>query len=151
MSRALVVVEEPSREQHLLERARAFAVGEDTEIVVLALATPDEYEAVEETLAEIGRIEHTTYDVDDIGEGVFGDVADVAHDVLAPAVEYELHTAVQETGEQADAILDLATRTGCDHVFLSGRRRSPTGKAVFGDRTQRVILTFDGYVTVSMS
>lgn len=150
MTRALVVVEEPSRERSLLERARAFAVGGKTDVAALALATPEAYEAVEETLDEIGRIEHTSYDVDDVMEGVAGDVDDVVGDVLEPTVEYDLHTAVVETDEQADAILDLANSTDCDHVFLPGRRRSPTGKAVFGDRTQRVILNFDGYVTVSM-
>jgi hypothetical protein len=33
-------------------------------------------------------------------------------------------------------------------VFLAGRKRSPTGKALFGDQTQAVILDFDGAVTV---
>lgn len=150
MTRALVVIEEPSRERNLLERARAFAVGRETDLVALALATPEEYEAVEATLDEIGRIEHTSYDVDDVMEGVAGDVDDVVSDVLDPTVEYDLRTAVVEPDEQADTILGLANSTDCDHVFLPGHRRSPTGKAVFGDRTQKVILNFDGYVTVSM-
>jgi len=34
-------------------------------------------------------------------------------------------------------------------VFVRGRRRSPTGKAVFGDTAQAVILNFDGFVTVA--
>jgi len=32
-------------------------------------------------------------------------------------------------------------------VFLTGKKRSPTGKAVFGDRSQAIILNFDGPVT----
>ena len=154
MTRPLVVVEDPDRDRGLVERARAVAVGEGTDLVVVALATPEEYEDVAATLDAIGRTEHTSYDEDAVLEGLWGDVDDLAGDVLGggegTVVAYDLHTQVVADDDQAEAIVDVADRTGCDHVFVSGRRRSPTGKAVFGDRTQQVILDFDGYVTVAM-
>lgn len=79
-----------------------------------------------------------------------GDVEDVASEVLGTTVDYEVRTVVLDTSDQAEAIVDIAERTDCDHIFVPGYRRSPTKKAVFGDRAQRVILDFDGYVTVSM-
>jgi len=54
---------------------------------------------------------------------------------------------VSGDGQAADKILDTADARDADHIFLSGKRRSPTGKAVFGDRAQAVILNFDGPVT----
>ncbi|WP_254271611.1 universal stress protein [Haloarcula marina] len=150
MTRTLTVIEDTDRDRALLQKARTVALGEGNDIVVVALATPDEYEDVASTLDEIGRVEHTSYDEDDILEGLSGDVQDLASDVLGEAVEYVLRTVVEEKGAQADAVIEIATETGSDHVFIPGSRRSPTGKAVFGDRTQRVLLNFDGFVTTSM-
>lgn len=150
MSSALIVIEDVDRDRELLERARAFAVGEGTDLVVLSLATPSEYESVSETLDAIGDVEHTSYNEDDVLEGISGEIDDLAADVLGEQVDYELVTEIVED-DQAEAIIEVAERTGCDHVFVSGRRRSPTGKAVFGDRTQQILLNFDGYVTVSMA
>lgn len=150
MTRILITVERADRDRELLERARALAVGAETDLLVVALATPDAYETIEETLGAIGRAEHTNYTADDVLDGVSADVEDVANDVLEPDVKYELRTIIAEKDEQAEALLGVANRTDCDHIFLSGYRRSPTKKAIFGDRAQRVILDFDGYVTVGM-
>lgn len=150
MTGPLIVIEDTDRDRDLLKRARSFAVGDGSDLIVVALATPDEYEEMAETLEAIGRAEHTSYDEDAIREGVWGDVDDAASDVLDGAVDYDLRTVVAETDDQAEEIMDVAERTGRDHVFLPGVRRSPTGKAIFGDRTQQVILNFDGYVTVAM-
>jgi nucleotide-binding universal stress UspA family protein len=149
MGRSLVVVEDVDRDSDLLDRARAFAVGEETDLVLLALVTPEEYEDLAETLDAIGQAEHTTYDESAILDGLAGDVEELADDVLGDAVGYEVRVEVTDDN-QADRIIAAADAGDCDHVFLPGRRRSPTGKAVFGDRTQRVILDFGGYVTVAM-
>jgi nucleotide-binding universal stress UspA family protein len=45
-------------------------------------------------------------------------------------------------------VLAEARHRGCDHVFVTGRKRSPAGKAIFGDVAQRIVLEFDGAVTV---
>lgn len=149
--RGLIVIEDPDRDRELLERARTFAIGGGTDLIVVALATPDEYEEIEATLDSIGRAEHVNYDEDAVLEGVWGEIDDLADEVLGAAVDYELRTVVVEEDDQPEEIVDLAERTGCDHVFASGDRRSPTGKAVFGDRTQKVILNFDGYVTTTIN
>lgn len=148
MTKLLVVIEDPDRDRELIERARSFAIGEEADIVVLTLATPQEYEDVTETLEAIGNAEHTSYSEDDVLESISGKSDDLAADILAETVDYELLTEIAE--DQGEAVIAAAERTACDHIFITGRRRSPTGKAVFGDRTQRVILNFDGYVTVSI-
>mgnify|MGYP000468816265 CR=1 FL=1 len=149
MGRALVVVEDVDRDRDLLERARSFAAGEGSDLVVLALVTPDEYEEVADTLDAIGQVEHTTYDESSILDGLSSDAETLAADVLGDEVAHEVRIEVSDD-DQAERIIAVADDAGCDHVFLPGRRRSPTGKAVFGDRTQRVILDFGGYVTVAM-
>jgi nucleotide-binding universal stress UspA family protein len=150
VTRGLVVVEDATRDEALLERARQFADGGDGDLVVVALATPEEYEELEATLETIGEAEGTSYDEAAVWEGLGGDVDDLAEDVLGDRVRYDRRTIVRPPEEQPDALLAIADRRDCDHILLPGRRRSPTGKAVFGDRTQQVLLRFDGHVTAAL-
>ena len=48
----------------------------------------------------------------------------------------------------AESITDLATELNADKIVISGRKRSPTGKALFGSVTQSVILNSEIPVTV---
>jgi nucleotide-binding universal stress UspA family protein len=52
-------------------------------------------------------------------------------------VSYTVRGAV---GEHATKIIDLATEVEADRVVVGGRKRSPTGKAVFGSVAQAVML-----------
>ncbi|WP_380674779.1 universal stress protein [Salinigranum sp. GCM10025319] len=61
-----------------------------------------------------------------------------AGDLLDEAgVEYEV---TESSGDPADAIIDAADEADADLIIIGGRKRSPTGKALFGSVTQTVIL-----------
>ena len=66
------------------------------------------------------------------------------------SIEFAAEGIVVDDDERADEIVAAAERLGCDHLFIVGRRRSPTGKALFGDVAQRVLLNFEGTVTLTM-
>jgi len=55
----------------------------------------------------------------------------------------------EDSAETVDAILSHADEAKADSLVLGGRKRSPTGKAVFGSVTQSVIMNTDRPVVVT--
>lgn len=71
-----------------------------------------------------------------------------AHDRLAEA---GVQTTVRhEQGEPDKQIVSVAQEVDAELIVMSGRKRSPSGKAVFGSVTQSVLLSADIPVTVLM-
>jgi nucleotide-binding universal stress UspA family protein len=64
-----------------------------------------------------------------------------AREVLEDAgVEYVLD---EESGSPAEEIVERADELDVDAICVAGRKRSPTGKALFGSVSQNVILETD--------
>ncbi|MCU4801984.1 universal stress protein [Halobacteria archaeon HArc-gm2] len=149
MERALVVLETSEDGQTILREAGELAAGVDARLDVLALMTPEEYEEKRETLEAAGKGEHTTYNE----RAVLDNRRQRAEETVEEALDdldVDWNTVAALVGDsetEADRILQSAEKHETDHVFLTGKKRSPTGKAVFGDRSQAVILNFDGPVT----
>ncbi|GGN10745.1 universal stress protein [Halarchaeum nitratireducens] len=69
-----------------------------------------------------------------------------AQDLLDDAgVETNL---IERSGDPSTEIVEAARDLDADLIALAGRSRSPTGKAVFGSTTQRVILEAERPVVV---
>lgn len=58
-------------------------------------------------------------------------------------------TVLEDSLEAVDNILRNAEEYDVDSIVLGGRKRSPTGKALFGSVTQKVILNTDRPVVVT--
>ncbi|SDZ85828.1 Universal stress protein family protein [Haloplanus vescus] len=64
--------------------------------------------------------------------------------------EQGLEVEVNESsGDPAEQLLDAARDADADLIVVGGRKRSPTGKALFGSVTQTVILNADRPVMVA--
>lgn len=149
MERALVMVESSAVSKRLVREAGELAAGVGADLKLLTTMDKDEYEDDIETMSTIADVERTSYsaaDVKESGRQFATDIARVELDDLD--VAYESICAVVEDGAKAPRIVDAAETHDCDYIFIAGRKRSPTGKAIFGDTAQRVILNFDGIVTV---
>ena len=145
MKRALAVVEASESAKELVREAGELTAGVGAELVLLHVTTNEEYEDTRTSLERIPNLE-SSYTAGQALEGARQFAEDLGREVLDGIdVEYEV---TGRLGDERDEILNAADEFGCDHVFLAGRKRSPTGKALFGDRTQSVILDFDGAVTV---
>ncbi|ADQ66345.1 universal stress protein [Halogeometricum borinquense] len=147
MKQALVVVTPGKRGRRLIREAGEYATGTDTELVLLTIIPEDEFEEKRRAVSEIGSSD-AIYTLEQAEGTAEREAMEIADDVLSELnVSYR---AVSTVGRKADTILDVAETEGVDHVFLGGRRRSPAGKALFGDVAQKVLLTFEGPVTLLM-
>ena len=54
----------------------------------------------------------------------------------------------REHGDPAEVIVEVGAELDVDNITMSGRRRSPTGKMLFGSTTQSVLLAAERPVTV---
>lgn len=145
MQRALVVIEPTETAKTLLREAGELAAGVDAELILVYGTTEEEYNERREDMARIPDID-TTYSLDQALDGARRFAKDMGRDVLSDIdVEWD---AVGRIGDKAEEVLALADERDCDHIFIAGRERSPTGKALFGDDTQRVILDSNVPVTV---
>mgnify|MGYP006277033263 FL=1 len=145
MDHALAVVGPDDVTKDLVREAGELAAGVDAQLTLLCVVSEEEYAEEREALEAIPEAD-VSYSVGQALEGARSFANDIGVETLDDVdIEYETAGAV---GDRAETVLDGAENHGCDHVFMTGQRRSPTGKAIFGDVTQRVILDFEGPVTV---
>ena len=102
-------------------------------VVLAHVFSDEEYSTVRKNL-NVDRNSELTPDDVAARYGIIRDFADRFDDV----VEYEVRGAVGHRGENVVAI---AEEVGADRVVVGGRKRSPSGKAVFGSTAQQIMLS----------
>lgn len=145
MDHALAVVGSTETAKRLVREAGELAAGVDAELTLLHVTDEEEYAEEREQLASVtsGAVSYSSGQAKD---GARNYAADVGRAVLDDVdVRYD---AAGRLGEFADVVLEEIDRTDVDHVFLTGPKRSPAGKALFGDDTQRIVLDSPVPVTV---
>lgn len=105
----------------------------------------DRAEGVGRTLAEMPFEEAEVvlvhvFEENPEGAGV-GQVGSVSHveKILTERADFEV-TPVGKSGDPAAGLLDTAEEFDANLLCVAGRKRTPTGKAIFGSVTQDVIL-----------
>ncbi|MFC7203145.1 universal stress protein [Haloferax namakaokahaiae] len=148
MDKGVVLIENTESHADLLREASEHAVGADAELVLLVTLTEDEFEEAQEVIDTIADVEHTSYTDDTALNAAVSDIEDLARSAVDSSVSYEIVPRVAADKERANTVIEVAEANEADHVYILGQNRSPTGKALFGDLAQYVILNFDGYVTL---
>ncbi|WP_227379304.1 universal stress protein [Haladaptatus halobius] len=147
MKRILAVIKPTETDLELLEEAGTIAAAVGIEVVVLAL----DFDGSENVSADAMQQWEGFADAnsDETAETVHRFAEYLGNRVLDPlGVEYLPIGERIETTRPSSKIIDVAKNHGCDHIYVTNRRRSPTGKALFGETAQSVILNFDGFVMV---
>ncbi|MBB6647301.1 universal stress protein [Halobellus ruber] len=102
---------------HVFERDEYDRIRDQLDVAVDDEVTPDEVARRHVTIRKVGEA------------------------MGAAGLEYSWHGRLSDEGEQGDAIVEAAEELGADLLVVGGRRRSPTGKAVFGSTAQEVMLS----------
>lgn len=151
MQSSLVVVDSTDSHEQLLVEAGQIAAATNTPLVLLTSISEEEIAQNSETLQAMSDAANTSIESDSaqkVANRFAREAAEEAFESVDGTVEYDVVSVVAGESEFADEVVRVAEEHGCDHVYVAGRRRSPTGKALFGDTAQRVVLNFDGPVTV---
>lgn len=146
MERPLAVVKTSESSKDLLRKAGDIAAAMNAELLLLHVTSEEEFKKERQAMADIGSSDLSEYSVDQAASGAREFAADIAREVFKDVdVEYD---TLGEVGDTANVVLSTIREQNCDHVFVTGRKRSPTGKAIFGDVAQKIILNSDVPVTV---
>lgn len=143
MHRAIVVLTDESADEQLLAAAKRYATGTDTELLVAKFIDKKEYQKDVRNDAREGNQAPSVEMIEDEAQAEADEVAERA---FGDDISF---TTLGVTGSLPKIILEVAKEEDCEHVFIAGRKRSPTGKALFGDIAQAVLLRFDGPVTIT--
>jgi nucleotide-binding universal stress UspA family protein len=144
MDRYLVVADDSDAARELAKHAIELAESFGAELVFGRFVDQDDYQSRLQEAASLGRNIESVEAAEEHAE-------EIAEEFAAEAVGDRdvSYRSVGVVDLMPNAIAEFAHEADCDQVFIAGKQRSPTGKAIFGDRAQHVILNFDGFVTVN--
>ncbi|WP_144900779.1 universal stress protein [Halobellus captivus] len=127
--------------QKIFEDFRSSASGSSR-----SMTTPASYGNADSTPRESARGDD--YTVEDGERHATG----IARDVVRETLDEPANTVIKgRVGEPVGEILAEAERRGARYLVIGGRKRSPAGKALFGSRTQSILLESDLPVVTVMS
>ncbi|PAU85554.1 universal stress protein [Halorubrum salipaludis] len=130
-----VGTEDEERAERLAEEAIAVAEPAGAEIVLTHVFSDEEFEGVKSRLGIEETSEKSTPDA--VAER-HTTTRELSMALDEAGVSHTIRGAV---GDHADEVVEAASAVDADRVVVGGRRRSPTGKAVFGSVAQEVILS----------
>lgn len=137
----LAAIDETDQARQIIAMAYDLADAYGDDLVVLHVIPEDDYESHRETLENIPGFEDFSFGHE------LEQAADIAqqfvdHSIAGDQDNVEVST-IGRVGDVADEIVREGKRIDPRFLVIGGTRRSPVGKAIFGDTSQQIILRSD--------
>lgn len=142
MESILIVLDSDSVNDQLLQTAKRHVTGTDISVVVCRIVDQSEYQdSVKQKVKS-----HEKFDSIEATETRAAEEAEeIAAEFFDDSIPYE---SVGIVGSIPEDALNIAAEMESIHIFIAGAKRSPAGKVLFGDNAQKLILDFDGPVSI---
>lgn len=136
----LAAIDDGSNAGDVLDVANDLAVRCGDDLAVLHVMSQDEFE--KNWRGEDGYYLDKAID----------EAESIAQSAVNASIDSPESVAVTgRVGETVTEILEEAQRVDADYLVIGGRKRSPSGKALFGSTTQSILLSADRPVVTAMS
>lgn len=136
----LAAVDETERSKQVVEIAYDLATTYDDELVALHVIPEEEYESHATAVKDIpGFGDYSLSQQEDSARNfahrfVMETLGDANLDQFRP---------IGRVGDIPEQVLSVTAQVDPRFLVIGGRRRSPAGKAIFGDRAQTILLKAD--------
>lgn len=137
----VAAVDRSERGDEIVAEANELANAFDQDLHVVHVLSQSEFVELERT------------SVDDTGQAIeMEDIRGIAREIASDCAEgvADNYEAVGLVGDAADEIVRYSSKNNARYIVISGRRRSPVGKALFGSVTQSVLLDADRPVVTTI-
>lgn len=142
----LAAIDETERAKAIVTLANDLATAYDDTLVVLHVIPREDYEAHRDEIRDLPGFEN--FSISQKVDSAAGFAQQLVNETLDdPTVEIKARGRI---GDVADETLAEAANVDPQYLVIGGRRRSPTGKAIFGSSTQKILLNADCPVVTKM-
>ena len=144
----LAAIDETDRSRRVVEVGYDLAVAFDEPLIVLHVIPEEDFDDHKADLSRMRGFSDYSFTHEErsaegfVEEYVEGTISDLDEDLVEP---------LGRIGPITDTILDETHRIDPRYLVIGGRRRSPVGKALFGNRTQEILLSAEHPVVTTMS
>lgn len=135
----LTAIDGGPNSDRVVEAGYDLAKAYGDELVVSHVMPKDEFKSRHQTVPDYYR-SNAVDEAEQIAAGLVEDTLDTTDGVRADGW----------VGEPSEVILRQADQLDARYIVVGGRRRSPTGKAIFGSDTQQILLNSPRKVVVVM-
>lgn len=126
METALVVLTNDNPDDQLLNAAHKYAIGVDLGLILCRGVDEEQHQSDLQRKAESGEDTASIKELEQSAKATATEIAETVFDDVP--VE-----TLGVVGDLPDGVLRIVTVRVCDHIFITGRCCSPTGKVLFGD------------------